>query len=436
MTRWPLLASLFLAIAVGCGGGSSGDGDPIDDAEPTPTPSASDVATPSPTPTSTPSAAVGGLDPTFGRDGFSIVGERAETRVPHRGLRVMPDGSSEVIALKRPFPDHAGVQLLQIASDGVAVTRETPDAPIDAETAAFGADGAIWVGGVLNGLHTVSRLSRDPGEPIVDTRVAMAIVNDLVPLTDGGVLVVGSSNGRGRLRRLDGGGAIDRTFGLNGFVRDAFPQNVAETEYFAAAVGDDGRIFVIGSQLAAGFGIGPFVVAYDATGEPDPSFGDGGYVRLEGGVPTREFGVIAMASDGGVILSTSAEGLVRLDAAGRRDPGYTRRSAPAGIATALLVAPSGEASLAVLRSIPDAGVPGCDPASGFGCRRQEATLARLAPDGTPDPRFGDLGVFVAPNTSYSAIALVPPGRVLLAGSSHVTVDFAPVVLTAFVDEPD
>jgi len=441
-----LLATVALAACGG--GGSAGDSaGPPDDSNGTPTPIATGVATP--IPSATPTASAGTLDVAFGDAGLVRIAAPEDMRVPRHGLRVLSDGSIEVLVMTRTALLHRGqVALLRITADGQRVDRDDVGTLIDAEEAAFGANGDVWVAGVFAGLPSMTRFARGAGVPSeVTTTLATSPVADVVPLADGGVLVAGSAGRRGGLQLLDADGVVDRSFGTDGLVVDPHGPNDADATFFAADVGADGRVVAVGTHQGA-FDFMAFVASYDAVGAPNPAFGAGGTAQIiNGGIPNATFAAVAAAPDGGVIVGTSAD-VARLDPAGVRDTGFGLRSGlsltlnQAG--SALVVESPGDITVVGTTIVLDENLPGCDLSTGVDCHHRAATVLRLHADGTPDRRFADDGTVVAdfnardyaPGAGYTALALAPGAPITVAGNTRRLPEASEIVVARYFDLAD
>jgi uncharacterized delta-60 repeat protein len=160
-------------------------------------------------------------------------------------------------------------------------------------------------------------------------------------------------------------GDLDPAFGTGGTV--AFPRS---SDAAAVAVAPDGSVVLAGTSVAPVPPFGPTdLTAFRLTpgGSPDPAFGAGGVAKvglLGGTVTAAAATAVAVQPDGKVVVAGTA-------------------TTTAGKAMA---------------------------------------VARLNPDGTPDPTFGAGGRLIVPgvaNAVVTAVAVRPDGKVVLAGSSSV-----------------
>lgn len=160
-------------------------------------------------------------------------------------------------------------------------------------------------------------------------------------------------------------GQLDPSFGTNGIAITSFLDNAA-SEAESLVVQTDGRIVFAGSTIAAGRG--HFAVTRVlANGRNDATFGSGGTSILA--LPeflTTESNAVALQSDGRIVVA-----------------GFGKREHQKGT---------------------------------------ECVLARLLPNGSPDPSFGDGGrVFLDVGTEetdeFESVIVQPDGRIIAAGSS-------------------
>lgn len=318
----------------------------------------------------------GKADTSFGSGGVTFSPVEPAQGAQAAGLLVRPDGSvvagfnhccfkyfgsSASVALFSPGGSYAGSlgQLAPHSWPGEAATLA--DVLEQPGGALIGVGHAIRREGVSKykeGLALVRFLpgttAPDPafgnGEGIVlgpASATATTVASDegklLVGAYDGfGISVAGS---RGLVARFDGNGVIDSGFGSGGYTAIAVPGS-ASAWVTSFAVAADGSIFAVGTtysgfdpewsyQPCAGCAH-PFVAKLTPAGQPDPSFGAGGVVVLEGGaVPSMTGGDVAVLADGRVLVSgetgasenpgakeTRGFALARLAANGQLDPSF------------------------------------------------------------------------------------------------------------------
>lgn len=195
-----------------------------------------------------------------------------------------------------------------------------------------------------------------------------------------------------------------------GAVTTTFRPGGPATEYIAGLVPlpDGGTVAAATVHRAEHLAL----VRYTSTGAPDPAFGAGGAVVVDGlskvgamdllRQPDGRLTAVAYRPQGGPVT------VVRTDAAGHLDPAF------GGDGKADLPALWGGGSGSVVGddgSVTVAGWTGRTP------QRQRIAVARLDPSGAPDAGFGSGGLSrpLASVGSASAAAVGPDGRVLVVG---------------------
>jgi uncharacterized delta-60 repeat protein len=284
---------------------------------------------------------------------------------------------------------------------------------------------------------------------------------------DGKIVLAGHSDLRVALARLNPNGSLDKTFSVDGKMTFSWgPISVAR----AVLVQPNGKILVAGYSGPEGGNVQ--VARLNANGRLDTTFGTGGKVSIDFG--GDDFGLaMARQANGRIVVAgtSSAAGAVvaRLRASGTLDPDFDgdgRVTLPGGgIAHAVLVQPdgrivvagnaSGNAMMSVTRlrangsldtTFGAGGVVTIDFGSladlandavlqpdgkivvaGYTQADEEVAVARLRPNGSPDPTFGFAGkatVDFGAATFGNAVALQPSGRIVVAGQRTGGDDFA------------
>jgi uncharacterized delta-60 repeat protein len=287
---------------------------------------------------------------------------------------------------------------------GGVVTIPGRDASLRADAVAVQADGRVVVAGDDGNSFLATRLrrsgARDRGFGVrggLAVRFAgstSARAREVGLFRDGRILLAGTVEIAGVRRfgvaRLLPGGDLDPSFGTDGVAIVGPPG--AELEGMALA--RDGELVLAGSVERPGQRPAALVMRLLPDADPDPGFGAAGVADL--GFAGRARDVLVLA-DGAVAVALAGERLLtgpgtffaaRLTAAGALDPAFgaggiatvttTRSALRGGGAAAIAPGPGGRLVLA-------------GTARGGG-RRYDATLVRLDPGGTPDPRFGRAGV--------------------------------------------
>lgn len=254
---------------------------------------------------------------------------------------------------------------------------------------------------------------------------------DLVLDPQGRILVPGVFTAAGAAQspvvaRLEPDGSPDRSFGGDGFIGPDMPSGPAR----AAAIDGAGRIVLVGGY---GHGLSFWVARLLPDGEPDPSFGTGGLVRLQSdGEPSG----IAIDQAGHILVATTDGFTVfRLTSDGALDQSFGE----GGIAT-LQVGESAKALTIATDSEDRVDIAGSAMVAG----RQEVAVARLGPGGQPDPTFADggQGILEFPGLAGARdatdLGLDSRGRLVLAGqegSEGSEVAFAARLLADGLPDP-
>ncbi|MET0644995.1 MAG: Calx-beta domain-containing protein [Pyrinomonadaceae bacterium] len=346
------------------------------------------------------SAAAGDLDPTFGEGGRVMTDFGGPESA--NAVAVQPDGRVIVVGVAGQDGDPAA------GFGDICVVRYKPDGSLDTS---FGSGGKVLID------------FGDTSEAVGAVRVQP----DGKILVVGGAYLAGASRSDFALARLNADGTPDASFGTNGKVLTVFPSGRGSGAS-SVAVQADGRIVAAGgasSGAASEENEGDLaVVRYHADGTPDDTFGAGGIATLDLGANDSAAGV-AVQPDGRVVLAGSAWkfagnlgqqlgcAVARLKADGSPDATFDGD----GKTTLSLL---GQDVCAGLALQPDGRVVVAGPAS----TNRDSTdpdfgLARLNPDGTLDPTFGEGGRVTADFKSGSdmphGVAILPGGKIVAAG---------------------
>jgi len=271
-------------------------------------------------------------------------------------------------------------------------------------------------------------------------------VTSILPQPDGSLVVGGNfwsfdpkvgSRATAVAMRFSAGGEARGLLGEVGVpLRVGFPPQLLNPDLVPlgdafVAVGTIVELFESTSYRSAGF-----LARFSDSAFPyDPGFGGGaGLVRL-GPFPGSEgeVGLRAAAADEGGLIAVGREGsrilLARYHADGTLDASFGEAGLVSLVVpTALTSLPAGYESRAEARAVavqPDGryviagstrvyGFEGCSPKVSV-C--ENAFLARLEPDGSPDTSFGEGGFVLgdtANGSSNSDLALQPDGKILLS----------------------
>jgi uncharacterized delta-60 repeat protein len=387
----------------------------------------------------------GNLDPSFGRGGFVV-----DRRLPAlKSVALQPDGrilvgAEEGFRLGRYLPD--GAPDPSFGGEGIAGTRDREQvnflySDYGPETVLTEPDGGIFVGGTqqlgrwrsptaivrrygADGtfLETVGEVPHPGGEPSREAYLGRLLAEPDGSLIGAGWIYAGGSSGNGNrvllARFVPGSGTpYDPAFGGGqGLVQVAFPAKDEYSPEHGEAIARDGE-----SLLVAGTSDNTFLLArFSAAGQLDQSFAGQGYARpaivgTSGEDGTSWAQAIAVQEDGRIVIGggssrwgkwgiigkllygcredCSEPVLARFTADGHLDPSF----GDGGLLR--LLSPSGEALQGSIEQV--AQLPGgkllvkgmvehFDPATGVGA----PFLARLNPDGSYDPSFGQAGLTI------------------------------------------
>jgi uncharacterized delta-60 repeat protein len=224
-------------------------------------------------------------------------------------------------------------------------------------------------------------------------------------------VVAGSDNGDFALVRYDFSGNLDPTFGSQGVELTDFgsPTDVA----YSVALSPTGQI------VAAGMSNNRLAFArYNANGNIDSSFGEGGRQLLDTGAATQAIGAVTVQNDGRIVAAGSSSAsidVVRLTATGEPDstwnndgimtvPGLAADTSGTGADYTIGVALQSDGKIVVANRT----------SSGhFG-------VARLKSDGTLDSAFGNGGLATANfggADEADSVVIQDSGAILVVGTS-------------------
>jgi uncharacterized delta-60 repeat protein len=345
----------------------------------------------------------GALDPAFGDRGVVRTDLGGNDFAAH--VAVQPDGKVLVAGTTTigfPFPG-TGPSLARYNSDGsldpgFGVGGLVVMGPGRTESSVsdlvLQPDGRIVLAGATSAREFASggfvvRFNADgSADPSFQASLRFGGVNEgvagLAAAPDGRLVVLGLSDAIGAyVARLQPDGALDPTFGEGGLVRV-----VSRLFPIALSVQPDGRTLVVGSAVGEP---SVAVLRLGADGQPDPTFGAGGRVVFAATVGAEDSREVLLAPDGRILVigTSSAEGTT----------GFVIRLTPGGAPDGAF----GDGGLAVLPGIDLAGgalqAGGQLAAAGTAgvrfpgdAEQGVIVLVRFTPGGAPDPAFGDGGV--------------------------------------------
>jgi uncharacterized delta-60 repeat protein len=252
----------------------------------------------------------------------------------------------------------AEVRLAREPDDGIVVVAHGP------ASAAAGLHHEIMARVSKGGAVVLApRLLR--AEPSDDRACGVAAVQN-------GKIVVGSARANGpRLRRYQATGSLDPTF-------EALPPTGWLCEFVFAAPG--GGVYVRSAVYE--------LSRYDVTGRADGRFGVDGVVALPGGpmwktLENRPDGKVRIGAAGGSL------GVWQIDAAGNPDPSFGE-----GGYYSYPAVPNHSHQVFAMRETPDGGIVAIGEIIGNWSQGDGAVMVRLQPDGRPDESFAQAGVMI------------------------------------------
>jgi uncharacterized delta-60 repeat protein len=328
------------------------------------------------------SQSAGMLDPAFGNGGKVIT---AITNFSDEAadIALQPDGK---------------IVLAGAADNAFGLARYLPDGDLDAT---FGNGGKV---------RTVLWSYEDKAKAIAiqpDGKI-VAVGYSLITVTNYVAEFV--------LVRYTTTGDLDPDFGIGGIVKVAISASI--NAYFALAIQPDGKIIAACTRRFPIPGTDIAVVRLLQNGDLDHSFGNEGITTLDLGTSDDHANVIALQSDGKIVLVGSAYdvlALVRLHADGSLDTAFGNNGivrAEAGTTDTDFTLGHG------LEILPDGKIIALGTAYyGLGITTQWA-LFRFLPTGEPDPTFGNNGLAItdADATAFAEdLAIDADGQLLVAG---------------------
>ena len=258
--------------------------------------------------------APGELDRSFGTPGANGLLRVRESGAPLRvteSFAVLPDGDVLLIGQTRLNQSGGTVRLAADGSPRAGYGAGEPDFPatamarpdtqheavhILADTRVLAVGGGGYYGDLLHVARYTPMGTLDP--TFADGGVlgfeSGGTFVDVAPHRDGFV----AAGGLGTLLRFSADGAIDASFGVDGWLDTALLPEDFEPDH--VAVLDDGRI-VLGGQSGL---YAPTVVRLTPDGALDPSFGEGGVLVTDLG--TTGLGGMCVGADGGLWLAVDS----------------------------------------------------------------------------------------------------------------------------------
>jgi len=364
-----------------------------------------------------------------GRQVFPAAGGKSLVLERERLTRLNPDGSRD-----RSFGGTGAIEphligpdaAVELGSGKIAVIAATVVGPRtfagEIETTVLNADGSIHRGAAFKRYGL-------PIERFIGLR-------EIVPMADGGALVVDESF----LLELRPDGTVNSAFGRKGLVLTG--------PLAGARFRSDGSIEAAGQAPGSETGPGLALFRFSATGEPDSSFGSAGVRTFDLGGGHYQANAASWAADGSVVVAAvetlepcPKEGcetvpvVAAFDAAGDLETGFGEGGA---LRLTSLTGPSAayepHGPLALARR-PDGSI-----VVGGNAPPEEtvAFLAGVTPTGRLIPSFGEGGIVreraaVPAGQALAGIVALPDGTLLAAGSSELGVEKTPVLIRYAAD---
>src|SRR5262245_150685 len=237
-----------------------------------------------------------------------------------------------------------------------------------------------------------------------------------IALPDGKYLAAGTTESIYQtdfaVARFNADGSVDTTFGKGGFATLDFDNSSDNVDDVVAL--SDGKILVLGSTGKVAnnvFTQKPLLVRFNADGSLDTTFGNGGTLTLKPAVAGSNPQRLLLQPDGKLMVMSvvfdslqNKLTLVRLNPDGTLDTSYGNNGvAQPNVPISYGVVAQGLADGRILIA---------------GAALYGDAVAMIRPDGTLDPTFGTAGVQDLTNIIYPhALAVQGDGKILVAGES-------------------
>ena len=313
-------------------------------------------------------------------------------------MHATPESKVPNQAMRYPTPLWFAAYMLVLGMSFTSVVRASPGAP----------DPSFGSGGLVATFF--------PGT--TSTEVAHAVALQ----ADGKLVAAGSAGSGCGIARYLSDGTADPSFGYQG---KAYDCRLRET--WAVSLQPDGKIVIVGASLVTGSpsGVDFAVVRFNADGSPDTGFGSAGLVitDIPGGDTFDVAYGVAIQPDGKIVVSGTAD-------AGANDCACVVRYLPDGTLDTFF----GSGTGIVVFDASSGGAGHCETRvalqpdgrivlGGYlGGGWIGAFAARLNSDGSLDTGFNGTGKrgWMEPGSTderMHALALLPDGRILLAGAN-------------------
>ncbi len=295
---------------------------------------------------------------------------------------------------------------------------------------AFGTQGVITYTLGTSGVAALEALVRQPDGRFVGC----------------GAIAVPGSGSDFLVVRLLADGSLDPTFDGDGIVSTAFAGTIGATltdRCLAIAVQPDGRIIAAGASAQNGPN-NVALVRYLADGALDTTFGSGGRVVVDAnasGSADNEARAIVLQPDGRIVIAGRASGpggnpdllVMRFLANGSADTSF---NATGRVLTHIGIEDTANA----VALMADGRIVVAGSAYPVGVSYRDLLVARYLADGRLDASFNGSGLVTTPigpgEDVARAVALMPWGRIVVAGSARRSTTTAGSDLAVAAYEPD
>jgi uncharacterized delta-60 repeat protein len=326
----------------------------------------------------------GFLDSAFGEDG-KVTGDFYDSVTSGSARAVLLQEDGKIVA--------AGT-----FNNGIALARYDSSGSLDSE---FGVDGLVTY----------------------DFGGAFGTASSAALQSDGKIVVAGWSGGDVAVVRFTGDGSLDTTFGSGGLVlSDVAPYNGEIAS--GIVIQPDGRIVVAGTtDWVTTSNADVLLIRYNVDGSLDASFGTGGVVNLDVGVPGEALS-LALQPDGKLVVAGRTFDddilVVRYASDGSIDEDFGL----GGVVVTDLgsVDVAYDLALDVLGRIVVAGAT----QTSSGPTSYDFAIVRYSPAGTLDAGFGSSGAVLTDASFERALAVIvqSDGRIVASGITSDSSNFA------------
>lgn len=406
-------------------------------------------------------AAPGDLDPTFGSGGkvTTAIGashDKGQAIAIDDNGRIVVAGRSYSTSLNDDFAlaryDATGSLDPTFGSGGKTTTTFSVSADVAFSVAIDGSDRIVVAGYSTNGSSHDFAVARYDASGNLDSTFGSGgkVTTDIGSLNDEGRSVAIDGSGRivvagsvwtgytydFALVRYDASGNLDPTFGSGGTVTT--PVGASDDVLLSLAIDGSGRIVVAGQSNVAinnGLDLDVALVRYDASGNLDPTFGNGGKVTTAIGSSEDTAFSVAIDDSGRIVVAGRSNNgtdndvaLARYDQSGSLDPAFGN-----GGKVVTAIGSGDDEGISV--AIDDSGrivVAGSSNSGSISFSDFDFALVRYDASGNLDPTFGSGGTVttaIGPRSDVgNSVTVDGNGHILVAGSSWngTNYDFAVV----------